>query len=182
MTTLTSSTTAKVFVTTYAIGNSKSFAIGKWFDLTDFSDKDEFMEAATDYAIEHLGDEDPELCFSDYESSFKNNGLISEDGISEQVWEILELSDDDLELVQNYRNASGSSNSCDSISELLQQAQNKHIGHWNEKSDFGYEQMEQRMDLDSLPCEIAGSIDWEKVGEELSWDYLVSDGHYFINQ
>ena len=183
MTTLISSTaTASVFVTSYAVGNQTGFANGKWFDLTDFSDKDEFIEAATDYVIEHLGDEDPELCFSDYESSFSNNELISEGGISAKVWEILELTNDDLEILHAYIGALGSSNSCDSISELLEQAQNTHIGHWSDQSDFGYDQMAQRMDLDSLPCEIAGSIDWEKVGEELSWDYLEFDGHYFINQ
>jgi len=36
-----------VFVTTYAIGNEHGFAVGKWFDLSEYSDKDEFIEHPT---------------------------------------------------------------------------------------------------------------------------------------
>ena len=171
--------TASVFVTSYAIGNTQGFAIGKWFDLTDYSDKEEFYQEATEYVEEVLGDTDPELCFSDYETGFTNNGLITEGGISAEVWEILELTEDDLELVQAYRSAIGTDVSGNSIHEQLDEARNKYVGQWEDKSVFGYERMEQQIDLDSLPNEILGSIDWHKVGEELSWDYSVHEGYYF---
>ena len=63
---------ARVYVGTYNKYNSGSL-FGKWLDLSDYSDKDEFMEACREL---HKDDQDPEFMFQDYENI--PEALISE--------------------------------------------------------------------------------------------------------
>lgn len=77
-----------VYVGTYAKYNNGSLE-GEWVNLSDFSDKDDFIE----YCLElHSDEEKPELMFQDYENVPKN--LISESDIDESLWEILPLYDE----------------------------------------------------------------------------------------
>lgn len=77
-----------VYVGTYAKYNNGSLE-GEWVNLSDFSDKDDFIE----YCLElHSDEEEPELMFQDYENVPKN--LISESDIDESLWEILPLYDE----------------------------------------------------------------------------------------
>lgn len=55
---------ARVYVGTYAKYNNGSL-FGKWLDLSDYSDKEEFIEACWEL---HKDEEDPELMFQDYEN------------------------------------------------------------------------------------------------------------------
>lgn len=48
---------AAIYVGTYAKYNAGSL-FGKWFDLSDFADKDEFLEACKEL---HKDEDDPEL-------------------------------------------------------------------------------------------------------------------------
>lgn len=57
----TSLSEARIYVGTYAKYNDGSIE-GKWFDLSDFSDKDEFYEACKEL---HADEEDPEYMFYD---------------------------------------------------------------------------------------------------------------------
>lgn len=77
-----------VYVGTYAKYNNGSLE-GEWVNLSDFSDKDDFIE----YCLElHSDEEEPELMFQDYENVPKD--LISESDIDESLWEILPLYDE----------------------------------------------------------------------------------------
>lgn len=77
-----------VYVGTYAKYNNGSLK-GEWVNLSDFSDKDDFIE----YCLElHNDEKEPELMFQDYENIPK--GLISESDIDESLWEILPLYDE----------------------------------------------------------------------------------------
>ena len=67
---------ARVYVGTYNKYNSGSL-FGKWLDLFDYWDKDEFMEACREL---HKDDQDPELMFQDYENI--PEALISESWLS----------------------------------------------------------------------------------------------------
>ncbi len=53
--------TMRVYVGTYAKYNDGNL-FGKWFDLEDYTDLDEFYEACADL---HADEEDPELMFQD---------------------------------------------------------------------------------------------------------------------
>ena len=56
-------TTPAVYVGTYHQYNCGSI-FGKWFDLTDFDDEDEFYDACR--AL-HAAEDDPEFMFQDWE-------------------------------------------------------------------------------------------------------------------
>ena len=73
---------ARVYVGTYAKYNNGSL-FGKWLDLSDYSDKDEFIEACREL---HKDEEDPELMFQDYENI--PEALISESWLSENFFEL----------------------------------------------------------------------------------------------
>ena len=55
---------ARVYVGTYNKYNNGSL-FGKWLDLSDYSDKDEFLEVCREL---HKDDQDPEFMFQDYEN------------------------------------------------------------------------------------------------------------------
>ena len=84
----TSANTPKVYVGTYAKYNSGSLE-GKWVDLTDFDNDDDFLEKC--YEI-HSDEEDPELMFQDYECFPEK--YYSESHIDPEVWEYIEQVED----------------------------------------------------------------------------------------
>ena len=173
-------TKASVFVTTYGVGNRFGFATGKWFDLTQYSDKDEFIEAATKYAQEELKDFDPELCFSDIECSFSSLELISESYIDSDVWEVLEMSDYDLEILTAYKDAMGCE--IESVSDSLDEAKDCYAGYWESDEDYASDYLEESGYMVNLPPIIANNIDLEGVAKELLQGMGESNGHYFYNQ
>ena len=175
----TSTATASVFVTTYGVGNRYGFATGKWFDLTEYSDKDEFIEAATEYAKKELKDFDPELCFSDYESSFSKLDLISECSIDSDVWEVLAMSEYDLEILTAYVDATGCN--IESVSDLLDEAKDCYAGYWESDEDYASDYLEDSGYMKDLPLIIANNLDLDGVARELLQSMAESNGHYFYN-
>ena len=73
---------ARVYVGTYNKYNNGSL-FGKWLDLSDYSDKDEFLEACREL---HKDDQDPEFMFQDYEKI--PEAIISESWLSEKIYEV----------------------------------------------------------------------------------------------
>ena len=73
---------ARVYVGTYNKYNNGSL-FGKWLDLSDYSDKDEFMEACREL---HKDEQDPEYMFQDIENI--PEALISESWLSEKFFEL----------------------------------------------------------------------------------------------
>lgn len=88
---------AKVFVTTYGKYNAGYGLTGKWFDLENFNDKAEFIEAAEKF----VNEADPELMFTDWEEI--PAGMIGESWIDEAVWEWVALEDYERKIVTAYR-------------------------------------------------------------------------------
>lgn len=87
---------SKIYVGTYRKYNEGSLK-GDWLDLADYANKDDFLEACTEL---HSDEVDPELMFQDWEDI--PSRFISESNIDERVWEWLELSEDEREVVTAY--------------------------------------------------------------------------------
>ena len=77
----------KAYVSTYAKYNAGSLD-GKWFDLADYTDKGEFIEACRKL---HKDEPDPELMFQDWEDV--PSAFISEGYIDESFWDYLDYND-----------------------------------------------------------------------------------------
>lgn len=79
---------AAIYVGTYAKYNAGSL-FGKWFDLSDFADKDEFLEACKEL---HKDEDDPEFMFQDRENIPEE--LVCESWISDMFFELRDKVED----------------------------------------------------------------------------------------
>lgn len=75
---------SKVYVGTYAKYNNGSIK-GDWIELNNFSSIEEFYEFCSEL---HSDETDPEFMFQDWENI--PSELISESGISENIFSIIE--------------------------------------------------------------------------------------------
>lgn len=168
-----------VFVTTYAVGNEHGFAVGKWFDLSDYSDKAEFIVSALDYARNELGDNDPELCFSDNEFDFEvDKTLVSMSHISDDIWQMMAMSSDELELLNAFDEHFGRGEG--NAQERLEIAENRKYGKYDTPAEFAFEWLENSEKLTGLDRMIVDAIDYDKIAEELlSGGYCYSGKFYF---
>lgn len=171
---------ANCFVTSYAIGNQEGFSVGKRFDLTDYSDKAEFVAAAIDYVVQELGDKDPELCFPDYETSFSALDLIDEGGIDPKVWDVLALDNEERTIMLAYlENADMIDND---IKQTVDHARGCYIGHWECEHDFARSQLENMGLLDVMPNAVMDNLDLTACANQFATNMMVSDdGYYFTN-
>lgn len=168
-----------VFVTSWAIGNQMGFACGKWFDLSEFESLSAFNEVAINYMKEVWGDDEPELCFSDYEVPTGFDGAVNEHGISEQVFEILKHIDDEITLkFIEYKGGELLHYSVQELADLDEMAQNAYHGEADNLEDFAqnvvyaveYEQLSETNPI------FANNIDWSGIALELGCYYDICDG------
>jgi len=96
-----SSVEPRVYVGTYAKYNDGSLK-GKWLNLNDYADHEEFMEACRDL---HKDENDPEIMFQDYEGF--PDGYYNESSVSAKLWDWLELDDEEKLVVEAYQNEVG---------------------------------------------------------------------------
>ena len=75
---------------------------GKWFDLEDYSDADEFYEAAKEF---HKDERDPEFLFNDFEGFPES--FYEESSIHDKLFDFVHLDEDDREVVTAYAGATG---------------------------------------------------------------------------
>lgn len=87
--------TPRVYVGTYAKYNNGSIE-GKWVDLDDFSDYDEFIEYCKEEL--HSDEEEPELMFQDYENFPEK--YYGESSLKPELWDYIEkVKDYDKDIV-----------------------------------------------------------------------------------
>ena len=169
--------TAEVFVTTYGVAAQHGFATGKFFDLTAYESKQEFLDAAHDYALNVLRDNDAELCFPDYSASFKLRGMISECGISAGIWELFEFDSHDIEILEAYLDNADMVNN--SAADTLEHARERYAGHFESLEDYAEQHYECCEELAALPETLRNCIDMTEVGRRLTNDMSICNGHYF---
>ena len=138
----------RVYVGTYHKYNCGSIE-GKWLDLEDYSDKDEFLQACAEL---HNDEHDPEFMFQDYENI--PNGLISESHIDEKLWDWIELDDDDRELLAVYQAEIDSDGD-------IEQAREAFEGKYKDEEDWAYEFMESTGMLSQIPENLRNYFDYE---------------------
>ena len=180
MTTITATTFANCFVTTFKVGNEQGYSVGKRFDLTDYKNKADFIAAAIDYAKSELGDNDPELAFPDYETSFDSLDLIDEGGIDGKVWEVLALESEARTIMMAYLENSDMVE--DDIQQTADHARGCYIGHWECEHDFARDQLDQMGLLDVMPDAVMDNLNLTACANQFATNMMVSDdGHYFTN-
>lgn len=96
MKTTVTKTECRLYVGTYAKYNNGDLT-GAWLDLSDYNDQEDFIEACKEL---HKDETDPELMFQDSENIPES--LYSESSVNENLWEYMELDEDEREALSDW--------------------------------------------------------------------------------
>jgi antirestriction protein len=121
---VSSSTKPAVYVGTYSKYNSGSIK-GKWLNLEDYASKEDFLKAA---AALHKDEPDAELMFQDFEGFPRQ--YYSESSLSDELWDWLDLDEDDRELLAVYSDELGDDKA------TIEQARDAFWGKFDSKKDW----------------------------------------------
>ena len=166
---------ARIYVGTYAKYNGGSI-LGKWLDLSDYSDKEEFYEACREL---HKDEQDPEFMFQDWE--YIPSDLIGESWLAENIFEIIEaideLDDDKKAAFEVWLNHGSYDITTKDITDLIRSFEDDFQGAYNDEEDYAYEIVEECYDL---PEFAKIYFDYAKFARDLFMgDYWFEDGYVF---
>lgn len=149
--------TPRVYVGTYAKYNNGSIQ-GAWLDLEDYSSMDEFMVACHEL---HSDESDPELMFQDFEGI--PSGMASESHIDSNLWDWINLDDDDKALLTVYR---------DNIDQegTLENAQDAFMGTYSSPEDWAEEFLNDSGMLDAMPDDLKGYFDYSSYARDCGYN------------
>ena len=160
----------RVYVGTYAKYNNGSI-YGAWLALTDYADRDEFIEVCLEL---HKDETDPELMFQDWEGIPDN--LISECTIHESVWELMDaFNEHGREAVVAY---------IEEFGEWGDSAfRDRYHGEYESWEAMATELLEDTGELDDIPERLRYYFDYDKYARDirLGGDMSESGGHFFWN-
>ena len=143
-----------VYVGTYHKYNCGSIA-GQWLELEDYADWDDFMTAAREL---HKDEADPELMFQDYQCFPET--FYGESWIKKELWDWLELNDEDKALLDAYQSAICSDGDID-------QAREAFAGKTTQnRADFYAEWMEDTGGLEGCPEHLQQYLDFDAMARD----------------
>lgn len=166
---------ARIYVGTYAKYNGGSI-FGKWLDLLDYSDKEEFYEACREL---HKDEQDPEFMFQDWE--YIPFDLIGESWLADNIFEIIEaidrLDDDKKEAFEVWLNYGSHDITIKDITDLIRSFEEDFQGAYNDEEEYAYEIIEECYEL---PEFAKTYFDYAKFARDLFMgDYWFKDGYVF---
>jgi len=166
---------AKVYVGTYGKYND-GYLSGKWFELSDFETKQDFISACKEL---HKDEADPELLFTDYEDI--PNSLISECWISEHFFTlrntIQELPECEQEPFMVWFENGGYDLSEDKIDNLVDSFRDEYHGQYNCEESFAEELVDSCY---TLPNFALNYFNFSRFADDLfSYDYWFENGYVF---
>ena len=166
---------ARVFVSTYAkYSNGSSY--GKWLDLSDYADKDEFLDACRKL---HKDESDPEFMFQDWENI--PEVLISEYEISETVFDLINktenMPDTDMEAFTIWMEHYEYDIEKLDVYDILNRFYDGYCGEYDSEEDFAYDIVETCYDLSEFAKTY---FDYDAFARDLFiQDYWMEDGFVF---
>ena len=166
---------ARVYVGTYNKYNNGSL-FGKWLDLSDYSDKDEFLEACREL---HKDDQDSEFMFQDYENI--PEAFISESWLSEKFFEVRDaiekLSETQQEAFFVWCDHHNHDINEEDVENLISFFEDDYQGEYKDEEDYAYEIVEQCYEL---PEFAKTYFDYSAFARDLFMtDYWMDNGFVF---
>ena len=162
--------TMRIYVGTYAKYNDGNL-FGKWFDLEDYTDRDDFYKACAEL---HADEEDPEFMFQDWEGV--PSDMISESHVSPECWSLLDAYEKyDEDAVNAY---------CDCFGEWNERDFNEcYRGKYDSWEHMAEELLEETGELNRIPESLRYYFDYKKYANDLriGGDFTEQDGYYFWN-
>ena len=168
----TTITEPSLYVGTYAKYNAGNLK-GAWLDLSDYSDRDSFLEACAEL---HADESDPELMFQDF-SGFPRSWYSESSAPPEILWEWLELDEREQAAFALFADHQGDGASIDDF-------RDDYAGTADSEADFAEQTAEECGEIPKdMPTWIV--IDWEATWNcNLRHDYWSERGtdgevHFF---
>lgn len=123
---------AKIYVGTYKKYNEGSIE-GKWLELSDYIDKDDFYEACADL---HSDEDDAEFMFQDWEGI--PDGLIGESWLSETVFELIDKANqiNDFDAFLSFLDFTGYSLEDEELNYLIEKFKDSFYGRFINEESF----------------------------------------------
>ena len=179
-TTIEKTIKAEVFVMTKAnFGSSAHGNQGKWFDLTEFTNRDDFLIAAKKYITEELGSDDAPY-ISNHNVSFNTLGLIDEPTIKSALWSLLALDDQEkIDIVCHFVPCYGFIDG--DMTETIEQALDRFHGKFDTELDAVEHYVYKQSWLDFVAPEIKNSIDMDVLSEKVMKRMKSKLGYYYTN-
>jgi len=171
MKTTETETAPRIYVGTYAKYNAGSIK-GAWLDLSDYADRDSFLEACREL---HNDEADPELMFQDFEG-FPRAWYSESSAPADILWEWLALDDNERAAFGVYADHYGDGADLDGFRDA-------YCGQWDSEAAFAEQTAEDCGDVPKdLPAWIV--IDWQASWDcNLRFDYFTGtddDGNLHI--
>lgn len=166
---------AQIYVGTYRKYNEGSL-FGKWMQLSDYSDLEEFIEACKEL---HKDEEDPELMFQDWEEI--PEGLINESWLSEDFFEFRDvvetLKNEDQDAFMVWVDFDSQDLANEDPYNLVSKFRSAYHGKYTSEEDFAYQLVINGYDLSEFSQTY---FDYEKFARDLFMtDYWFEDGYVF---
>lgn len=170
--------TAQLYVSTKAAKDKTPN--GKWFVLNNYANKSEFLEAATDYAINELNDSNPKLVFSGIQAEFETLGLYDDDTYepTDDFWTIFTLSEEHLAILSNYASFYG--NLGDGVKDVLAAALDDHIGCFETDKDFVTHKLREAGATDEVLMMLGDACKWEVLASSLNYGFMHNRHYYHL--
>lgn len=161
----------KLYVGTYAKYNDGSIE-GKWLDLTEYEDKESFLESCK--AL-HKDESDPELMYQDFENFPKS--LYNESYLDDRLWDWLALDEDEREKVGEYWDEIDSSANPDDIVNAYQgNVNDMKDGRWiSDEEAYGWYVVDEGLFGAEIPEALENYIDYESIGRDWLMDISKTD-------
>ena len=186
MKTLSNIKNAALYVGTYRKYNEGSL-FGKWMTLSDYSDKEEFLEACREL---HKDEHDPEFMFQDCENLPES--FYCESYISEKYWALLEavedMTDEEMAIFPEWIDYRCYKMDDDTdISELVEKFNDEHCGDFSDDScwyplkNYAYDNAAEWLGIGYDELEkLRNYIDYDAIEREMDIEgYFEIEGHIF---
>ena len=168
---------AKVFVTSFGLGDRFGYGYGKWFDLTNYASATDFLDDATEYLLS-LGDADPELCLSDYDDL--HPALYFGSPSREEIDNMIEYANLDDDLRRHFVNAIKIDGKAQlgwrTPLEIANAYANAFCGEYDSLAAFAQEMARETGELDNLSDDLVFAIDFEVLAQSRFSDYNIANG------
>jgi antirestriction protein len=143
----------RIYVGTYAKYNNGSLK-GEWLNVADFGSKADFYTRAAEI---HSDEDDPEFMFQDWEGI--SRAFVSESGIDEIVFELNDLSDDDIEAFMAFADINGEI--------TVEQFQDAFCGRYKTEVDYAESYVDECGLLSEMPENLRYYFDYERFARDL---------------
>lgn len=141
------------------------------YALADYPSKAEFMLEMLDDLQEAIAsDEAINFSFHEIPDNFAKMGLITLNSINEAVWEVLELTDEQIEMLAAWVSIKGfdiGSNEKINVINTLEMAAESFSGNYVSREEWAYNELEDRGVMEKLPKIIENNLMIENIAAEM---------------